>query len=549
VTSFSHRLGALLALGAVLGFVTGCAATSVRRDSTRVKLANAGLRTYPAEVVPVPEPEPIDNNAYQYFVNGLLFEGEGDLANAVENYKLAWKFYPESAEIGLAYARTLVQMRQLPVALEALNKIVARSSELFSLRAFCHRQLGNTEKAKADYLQLVQIDTTDDSGYMFLVSYYQQRQDIDSAEWALENLARRLPDRHEILNELAKVQTAKGEVAAARATYRRSLELTPPQFNMEALMSLAALFDSEHQSDSILALFKGAVEDEPSNALLHMEIARLWLNRDSVSQALPHMWAVARLQSGDFLARRRLAIVLMSADSLPVADSLLATLVKAGDPDPATHFYLGRIAAVQQDFYRARDEFQLVTQRADSLVDGWLGLGFAYRRLNQPDREIQTYQDGLVRMRSEPSAIQLYFALGAAFEQTGSVDSAVATFEEILKHDPDHAQTLNYLGYLLADRGIRLDYARDLLERVIKIEPNNAAYLDSYGWVLFRLEQYQEAVRYLKMAAELDTDRVIYDHLGDAYQAIGETDRAREWWQKALDQKLDDETIRKKLGL
>jgi tetratricopeptide (TPR) repeat protein len=226
----------------------------------------------------------------------------------------------------------------------------------------------------------------------------------------------------------------------------------------------------------------------------------------------------------------------------------LTTLVQAGDPDPATHFYLGRLAALQQDFFRARDEFQLVTQRADSLADGWLGLGFAYRRLNQPDREIQVYQDGLLRMRSEPSAIQLYFALGAAFEQDGNVDSAVATFEEILKHDPDHAQTLNYLGYLLADRGMRLEYARDLLERVIGIEPNNAAYLDSYGWVLFRLGEYQEAVRYLKMAAEIGSDWVIYDHLGDAYQVIGDTDRAREWWQKALDLQPNNETLRQKMN-
>ncbi|MCX6834120.1 MAG: tetratricopeptide repeat protein, partial [candidate division Zixibacteria bacterium] len=296
MTFLSHRLGGLLALGAVLSLVNGCAATSVRRDSTQAKLAETGLRAYPAEVVPVPEPKPIDNNAYQYFVNGLLFEGEGDLPNAVDNYKLAWKFYPESAEIGLAYARTLVQTKQLPVALEALDKITTRSSELFSLRAFCNRQLGNLEQAKADYLELVQIDSTDHSGYMFLASYYQQKQNIDSAEWALENLARALPDRFEILNELAKVQTAKGEVVKARETYRRSLELTPPRFNMEALMNLAALFDNEHQSDSVLALFRRAIEDEPSNALLHMEIARLWLSRDSVSQALPHMWAVARLQ-------------------------------------------------------------------------------------------------------------------------------------------------------------------------------------------------------------------------------------------------------------
>jgi tetratricopeptide (TPR) repeat protein len=181
-------------------------------------------------------------------------------------------------------------------------------------------------------------------------------------------------------------------------------------------------------------------------------------------------------------------------------------------------------------------------------VDGWLGLGFAYRRLNQPDREIQTYENGLLRMRSETSAIELYFAMGAAFEQIGNVDSAITSFEEILKHDPDHAQTLNYLGYMLADRGIRLEYARELLERVIKLEPNNAAYLDSYGWVFFRMGNYPEAVRYLKMAADLGDDWVIFDHLGDAYHALGEDNLAREWWQKALTRQPDNEALKQKIS-
>ena len=99
----------------------------------------------------------------------------------------------------------------------------------------------------------------------------------------------------------------------------------------------------------------------------------------------------------------------------------------------------------------------------------------------------------------------------------------------------------------LADRGIRLEYARDLLERAVKLEPKNAAYLDSYGWVYFRLGDLNKAINYLTQAAELTSDATIFDHLGDAYSAQGNPAEARVWWQKALDIDPQNASIADKL--
>jgi len=167
--------------------------------------------------------------------------------------------------------------------------------------------------------------------------------------------------------------------------------------------------------------------------------------------------------------------------------------------------------------------------------------------MGQEADEIETYRNGLVHMTEEKNAIKLYFSLGTAFERTGQVDSAITTFEEILKHDPEHSASLNYLGYTLADLNMRLPYARDLIARAVELEPNNAAFLDSYGWVYFRLGQVDSALFYLSQAAQLDSDPVIYDHLGDAYAEKGDLRKAREWWQKALDRQPDNEELREKL--
>jgi len=534
----------ILVLG-LAASLAGCSVTPVNREVSQVSTAQTGLRV--ARVAAKTHYEDVDFNAYQHYVNGLLFEGEGDLPRAADSYARAWKFQPESVEIGLAYARTLVLMRKYSPAVAAFARISERTSELLSLEGLCYRRMGEAEHARDSYLELVQLDSTNSMGYMFLTSYYQQRQQQDSVLWALQNLARVLPDNHDVLNELAKAYVVGGQLREARQTYHRSLDLMPASRNTEALMNLVDLYPQEQRLDSVLSLFNAALEKEPGNALLHQELARMYLDRDSVQQALPHMWSAARLLPDDYLAQRRLAIVLTAVDSLGAADSILTGLVAAGDPDPATRFYLGRVALLEQDYERAKGEMQEVTRRASSLPDAWLALGFIYRRLAQPELEIDTYRDALNHMQDEQDGVQLYFALGAAFEQAGLVDSAVAAFEEILKHNPDHAPSLNYLGYTLADRGTRLDYSRELIARAVELQPGNPAYLDSYGWVHYRLGNYEEAVRYLQAAAELDSDPVIYDHLGDALHAIGETSRAREWWQKALEQQPDNETIREKL--
>ena len=120
-------------------------------------------------------------------------------------------------------------------------------------------------------------------------------------------------------------------------------------------------------------------------------------------------------------------------------------------------------------------------------------------------------------------------------------------FESILRADSNHHQALNYLGYMLADRGERLDYARNLIERAVQLDPSNAAYLDSYGWVFYRLGQYDEALKQLERAAEMVSDATVFDHLGDAYKAVKLEDKARLWWQRALDIDSSNTVIQEKL--
>jgi tetratricopeptide (TPR) repeat protein len=113
---------------------------------------------------------------------------------------------------------------------------------------------------------------------------------------------------------------------------------------------------------------------------------------------------------------------------------------------------------------------------------------------------------------------------------------------------PDFAEAMNYLGYMWAEHGEKLDKARELIEKALKAEPKNDAYLDSMAWVLFKQKQPQEALPYALKAAELSEkpDATLHDHIGDIYEALKQPEKAREAWRKSLSLEPNEE-VRKKI--
>ena len=114
-------------------------------------------------------------------------------------------------------------------------------------------------------------------------------------------------------------------------------------------------------------------------------------------------------------------------------------------------------------------------------------------------------------------------------------ESAEAEFRKTLKIDPDNAGALNYLGYMLADRGIRLDEAHEMIKRALVLEPQNGAYLDSMGWVYYRQGKLNDAEEALVRALDqMSQDPTVHDHLGDVYLKLGKTKEAIAQWQASL---------------
>ena len=161
-------------------------------------------------------------------------------------------------------------------------------------------------------------------------------------------------------------------------------------------------------------------------------------------------------------------------------------------------------------------------------------------------------------MYGEPGERQwfVFFARGIAHERMDQWPQAEADFRRALELSPDQPQVLNYLGYSLVEKQVKLDEALGMIKRAVDSRPNSGYIVDSLGWVLYRLGRYEEAVEHMERAAELmPVDPVVNDHLGDVYWAVGRELEAQFQWHRALsfvdpddpDGEADPERIRRKL--
>jgi tetratricopeptide (TPR) repeat protein len=129
----------------------------------------------------------------------------------------------------------------------------------------------------------------------------------------------------------------------------------------------------------------------------------------------------------------------------------------------------------------------------------------------------------------------VYFLRGSTYEREKKYDQAEAEFKKVLAQNPQSSATLNYLGYMNADRGVQLEESLNQIKLAVSLDPTNGAYLDSLGWAYFKLGKYDLAEESLNKASlRMESDPTVQDHLGDLYQKTGRLKLAAAHWDRAV---------------
>lgn len=247
-------------------------------------------------------------------------------------------------------------------------------------------------------------------------------------------------------------------------------------------------------------------------------------------------------------------------EDLEQYDAAIAVLKEVPASDPAYHAAeLGRAAALRRSG-RAEAGVEVLEQLARShgdLATVQSALGDAMRQQDRFEEAVIAY-DRAVALTQETGQTSwfLLYARAISHERQGNWEQAEADFRAALELNPGQPQVLNYLGYSLVEKQIKLDEALELIEQAVSASPDSGYIIDSLGWALYRLGRYDEAVPHMERAVELmAVDPVVNDHLGDVYWAVGRYREAEFQWSRALSfisrgetvEDIDPDRIRRKL--
>jgi tetratricopeptide (TPR) repeat protein len=516
--------------------------------------------------------------AFHHFSNGAILMLDGNYIMAAEEFEKALTYEPHSRETRISLGECYFNLREFEKALAVVSAIDIKDGRTWKALATYYRGLNREQEAYDAYRRVIEVDSADADAYWYLVQLEMQQGQMDSAVALMERLTqvRRTP---RMMVELGRLYHRAGRMEDASELLQKVIDGVyglPPGEAFELQADLLAQLGRHEEATAVLhrgiilfpelvslreklidaqissADFEGAAEELAALLQLrprpqdYLRMAELYFQLGRSLEADSLYKVVADSNPDVYLPHLRLGQLKMMRGELDSARIHLARAVEIDDEMPDAYLSWANSYIAQDSIRRAIDiarEGEGIAQPRGRLQ---FFIGVSYSRLHLYDSAIVWLEAAL---GEEPAELNVRFSLGAAYERAGRFTDADTTFQQLIAVDSNHAGALNYLGYMYAEEGIHLDVSLLLIERAVALEPENSAFLDSYAWILYRLDRIDEAAVQIRKAFEFMTieDPVMYDHYGDILARQGEMKQARDQWAKALELDPENDTIKEKL--
>jgi Flp pilus assembly protein TadD len=295
-------------------------------------------------------------------------------------------------------------------------------------------------------------------------------------------------------------------------------------------------------------LFQHTLAITENNHVAHYALGSALYLKGQTDEAINQFRAAIRLKPDYAEARNDLGAALDKIGQTDEAIRQIQEAIRLKPDDAFPHFNFGAALDKKGQTDEAIFQYQEAIRLKPDDAEAHINLGADLGKKSQTDEAIRHLQEAI---RLKPDDAGARINLGAALDSKGQTDEAIRQYQEAIRLKPDAGEARNNLGYLWARRGENLDQARALIEKAVQLEPKNAEFLDSLGWVLLKLNRASEALDYQLKAIETSAtpDASLYDHLGDIYAALKQRGQAAEAWHKSLSLSPDSQVQKKLDGL
>jgi tetratricopeptide (TPR) repeat protein len=481
-------------------------------------------------------------------VLGQLYTVKHLAPKAEEQFKTAQALDPDSEEVVLNLARLYAESGDLQHAAKVIEDVPAadRSAKMEFALGAAYDQLKQPKDSIAAYQRANDMEPGDAHTMEALALALMNDNQLDEALKQFKELSQVDPENTEALVRIGEIQRRQGKFEDALATIQTARKKDAN--NLEAGYNEGLLLDVLGRFDEAAATYEKMVDltshangayttEEKNNRGIFLER----LGSIYHEQNKPEL-AVAAYQKmidmgGDSALRGYQGQVETYRDARQF-DKAIEVSRKAAEADPKSRDLKLMLAAELADQGKADEGLAMVKGLLDNSEKDrtvWLALAQMNIRLRRWKDAEEAFDKATPLTTKKEDRTYLLFLRGEWAERQKHYEPAEQFFRQALDLEPSSAMILNYLGYMLADRGIRLPEALKLIRKAVEQEPMNGAYLDSLGWVYFKMGEFELAEENLRKAVERDqTDPTVHDHLGDLYEKTGRIRLAAAQWERSL---------------
>ncbi|HET6931850.1 MAG TPA: tetratricopeptide repeat protein [Candidatus Acidoferrum sp.] len=530
----THRLLALVYLRS-LGDING----SNIQSETIVK----AIQEYNA----VHRLDPSDQEVTIWLARLYRLHNEPDKAESVLRDLL--KDDPENDSGVEQLTQLLLDQNKAEEAISLLNGMINRSpsATLYDHLGDAYTQTHDFPKAEAAYRKAVDLDSSELTHLRGLAQTLLSEEKYPEALTAYQKLSDMLPDDADTYLRIAQIYRELHQLDKAEENLVKARQYAPG--SLEVMYNEAMIYESQGRFEDAIRVLSDAVTGvkaqskvlpsrRRSLSILYQQLGMLYKDTQNYQAAIYTFQELAHL--GDEEDRRARLLIMdtyRQARDLPKALQTGKEALAKYPDDGSIRNSLAMMLGEAQQPDEAIKLLQAGLKGGAGDRETYLSYAQIYERSHR-FAEAEAAARKAEGLAVQPADNELaWLILGAIFERQKQYDKAEEQFKKVIDVNPKNSMVLNYYGYMLADRGIRLDEAHDLIQRALDQEPYNGAFLDSLGWAYYKQNKLDQAEHTLRKAIEREShDPTIREHMGDVLAKQGRMELAAIEWEKALNE-------------
>ncbi|TGD81499.1 tetratricopeptide repeat protein [Hymenobacter wooponensis] len=527
-----------------------------------------------------------------FFVDGLRYLMLEDYNKALERLLKAYALNPANAAINYKIAETNLLSGNLSDATNFAQTAV----KLDSKNAYYYLLLAQIYSSQKQYDQAIKVYTTlikdvPDSGYYLfnLADLYMAQGKLNEALSTFEQAEKKFGPIDEVSFKKQQIYLKQNNLDKALQEGESLIAANPDEIRY--VLAQAQMYAANNRYPDAIRVAQQALKQDPSSPQARMILADVYRQQNNPQESQKQIKLAFESPSLDIDTKVRILVDYIKQLPNPALNQSaleLAEITTRTHPKEAKAFSIaGDIqtitdnkAAARANYLKAvkldNSKFQIWQQvvlidaelnQVDSLLlhtdqalelfpnqaSLWFYNGVAYMLKKQTAKGVKSLEYGRKLATDNPELLaQFDTQLGDAYHELKDYAKSDAAYDAALVFDANNAQALNNYSYYLSLRGEKLDKAKEMASKLVKQNPDNDTYLDTYGWVLYRLKDYTGARQQFELALKTTKDATVIEHYGDVLYQLGERDKALAEWQRAqkmggasplIDRKIKDKKL------